>query len=161
MASSSLPGLLPPRIKGHDLLVDGCVLNNLPGDLMNEKNKGPVFTVNVNPKEDLRLERAFTDYPSPWKILSGKMNPFGESANAPLISSIMARASMLASISQSNQVAKEADYYLEPPITQYGILDFHAIDEIVKTGYRYAMEKMAEWMKEEKFCKILRKSAAV
>lgn len=32
--SFSLPGVLPPVAENGNLLVDGCVLNNLPGDIM-------------------------------------------------------------------------------------------------------------------------------
>ena len=40
-ASVSLPGILPPFVRGSHLLVDGGVINNLPGDVMRQRGGDP------------------------------------------------------------------------------------------------------------------------
>lgn len=55
---------------------------------------------------------------------------------------------MLGSVRQAKEAARTADYYLEPPITGYGIMEFEAIEEIVEVGYQYAGEKIDEWKEE-------------
>lgn len=46
-ASLSLPGVLPPVIRGGDVLVDGAVMNNFPADIMRTLQPGPVVGVDV------------------------------------------------------------------------------------------------------------------
>ena len=58
---------------------------------------------------------------------------------------------MLNSIQQTNEVAEAVDFYLDPPIEKYGILDLEAIDEIAEVGYTYTREKIAEWKGDTSF----------
>ncbi len=48
-ASGSLPGVLAPIVENGDLLVDGGVLDNLPGDVMRSISGGPIIVVDVTP----------------------------------------------------------------------------------------------------------------
>ncbi|HEX9115394.1 MAG TPA: cyclic nucleotide-binding domain-containing protein, partial [Anaerolineae bacterium] len=53
-ASMAIPGVFSPILAEGDLLVDGCVLNNLPIDIMQRLNHGgPIIAVNVFPDVDL------------------------------------------------------------------------------------------------------------
>ena len=59
-ASGSLPGAGPPLFWGGKILVDGGVLNNLPGDIMRDRFGGIVIAVDVaraghkHPRHDRR-----------------------------------------------------------------------------------------------------------
>jgi len=153
-ASMSLPGIQVPVVENNDLLVDGCVLNNLPGDIMKNLYGGVVIVVNVNPKEDLAFDGSFEQLPSPWEIIWSRINPYKKRIHVPTILNVMMRSSMLSSIHQTNTAATDADYYLEPPVGKYGVLELTAIDEIVEVGYQYAKEKIGEWKKQKAFEKI-------
>ncbi|MGI9508072.1 MAG: patatin-like phospholipase family protein, partial [Geminicoccaceae bacterium] len=50
-ASLSIPGLVPPVLDGSDVLVDGGLINNLPIDVMDGINLGPVIGVDVGRAE--------------------------------------------------------------------------------------------------------------
>jgi predicted acylesterase/phospholipase RssA len=52
---------------------------------------------------------------------------------------------MLASIGRENAVARSADLLFVPPVAQYGLMEFSALDRLVETGYRYAVERITEW----------------
>ncbi|MGH7417164.1 MAG: patatin-like phospholipase family protein, partial [Candidatus Rokuibacteriota bacterium] len=53
-ASVSLPGMLPPFVRGMHLLVDGGIINNLPGDVMRQRGGGSVIVANVSSANDVR-----------------------------------------------------------------------------------------------------------
>jgi predicted acylesterase/phospholipase RssA/CRP-like cAMP-binding protein len=144
-ASISIPGILVPVIDGENLLVDGGVVNNLPGDVMRGFCPGTVIMVDVAPQRGAHVQKSLRDFPSPWKILGRRLNPFQKSLEVPNILQILGRTTMLGSIHQLNLVRGQADYYLRVPVEQYGMLDFEAIDEIVEAGYRYAVEEIQQW----------------
>ena len=153
--SSSIPGVIPPELKDRDILVDGCILNNLPSNVMKEFCSGPIIAVNVIPKEDLTVDIDQAEIPTPWKIIRTRINPFKKSPELPNIVKVMMRTSMLASMQQADEIAKKTDFYLEPPVAQYGIMDFKCIDEIAQTGYQYAREKIKGWLKNDSLKKKL------
>ena len=55
--SLSIPGMFAPVLHGNDLLVDGCLLNNLPGDIMAKICKGRVIAVDVSVKTDFKIQK--------------------------------------------------------------------------------------------------------
>ncbi len=64
-ASNAAPGVLPPAIQTGDLLVDGGIVNNQPGDIMKASCGGPVIVVNVSPKKELTVDASLNEMPSP------------------------------------------------------------------------------------------------
>ena len=125
-----------PAILGGEALIDGGVLNNLPGDVLRDRFGGRVVAVNVSPKEERQF--AFAAFPSPW---AAAMRFLGATpSEAPTILDIMTRAVTLTSARRARFVEREADYYLAPPIDGFGMLEFERIDELVEVGYRHAME---------------------
>jgi NTE family protein len=49
LATTAVPGLLPPVYSGNCQLVDGGILNNVPADVARANGKGPVVAVDVSP----------------------------------------------------------------------------------------------------------------
>ena len=75
-ASMAIPGVFSPILAEGDLLVDGCVLNNLPIDVMQRLNHdGPIIAVNVFPDVDLLRDYHFGPSVSGWQALAAKLNP--------------------------------------------------------------------------------------
>ncbi len=149
-ASMSVPGIAVPVVVDSHLFVDGGILNNLPGDIMKKRCTGTVIAVDVSSKNDLLVDEACTPIPSPWKIIWSRINPFIKTLNAPNILAVMGRASLLGSINKRNEVMKEVDLYLNPPVSQFGMLDNDSLEEIAEAGYRYAKEKTAEWLADRR-----------
>ena len=54
-ASAAVPGIMPPLIENDELFVDGGLLNNLPADVMQSRNSGPIISVNVSNVSDLTV----------------------------------------------------------------------------------------------------------
>jgi predicted acylesterase/phospholipase RssA/CRP-like cAMP-binding protein len=136
-ASNAAPGILPPIPEDGNLLVDGGIVNNQPGDIMKRVCGGPVIVVNVSPLTELMVNASYREMPSPWSILGSRFNPFRKSIKVPTISATLMRTLMVGSHRKMQEVEQNADYYLRPPLS-----DFH-VD--VEVGYRYAKEQIATW----------------
>ena len=121
-ASVSLPGILPPFARGLHLLVDGSVINNLPGDVMRQRGGGSVIAVNVSSTDDLRLPPS--GIPSEWQIFWNKLLPFTRPVLVPGLAAIVMRTLLLASANRTALVERDADLVLKPPLNAYGLLEF-------------------------------------
>ncbi len=147
-ASSAVPGLGPPIIDGRDLLVDGGVVNNLPIDIMRRFGRGPVVASSVSPRADVALDRDYGTYPSPWRLLLSRLNPFGEPLPVPGIASTIMRTVTLQQFTAGNRARPGVDLVIEPSCVDYKLLDWSAIDRITETGYRAAVPMIARWQAE-------------
>ena len=138
-ASISLPGITIPVCDNGSVLVDGAVLNNLPADLMKKKCGGPVIAVNVTPRDDLAVDGPFPDAMSGWVAL------FRGRQHVPNILDIMMRTTMLGSEHQQQNVTASIDLLINPAIEDFGMFDWHRLDEIVDAGYQSARAAIAQW----------------
>jgi predicted acylesterase/phospholipase RssA len=142
----AIPGIFSPILADGDLLVDGCVLNNLPIDIMQRLNhNGPIIAVNVFPDVDLLRDYRFGPSISGWQALAAKLNPLRRDNSAPLIFESLIRVLALNDVHQAKTKRGFADVYIRPPVEQYNILDFGAYQQIADIGYRSAMEALGEW----------------
>jgi predicted acylesterase/phospholipase RssA len=146
-ASMAIPGIFSPILAEGDLLVDGCVLNNLPIDVMQRLNYGgPIIAVNVFPDVDLLRDYRFGPSVSGWQALAAKLNLLrGRDRSAPLIFESLLRVLALNDVHQAKTKRGFADVYIRPPVEQFNILDFGAYQQIAGIGYRSAMASLAEW----------------
>ena len=146
-ASMAIPGVFSPILAEGDLLVDGCVLNNLPIDVMQRLNhNGPIIAVNVFPDVDLLRDYHFGPSVSGWQALAAKLNPLRRrDRSAPLIFESLLRVLALNDVHQAKTKRGFADVYIRPPVEQFNILDFGAYQQIADIGYRSAMEALGDW----------------
>lgn len=144
-SSLAIPGVAVPVFEKGDLVVDGGVLNNLPGDVMGRICGGTVIVVDVGAQKDLSIDPHVVKAPSPWKILWSRINPLGRAIDAPGILSIMMRTIMIGSLHNSNRMAQHADLYIRPAVDRHGMFDWKSIDEIVQSGYESALAAIGEW----------------
>lgn len=142
-ASCSLPGIMPPEYDNGDILVDGAVLNNLPGDVMKRLCGGRVAAVDVSPREDI-VFRARTDRrPTTRSVVWSRVNPFAEAMAVPGLFDIVSRSAMINSISNLSALKGQVDLYLHIPLEQFGMTDSHAFEKIVQIGYEAAKHQIA------------------
>jgi predicted acylesterase/phospholipase RssA len=139
-ASGCLPGVFVPVIQDGHLLVDGGIMNNLPGDVM-RKNCGTVIVVDVSPNVDMVMHQA--EFPSPWALLRSRINPMAKTIEVPSIVGMLTRAAMVASARVADKARENADIVVQPPIQEFGLLDFDPMERIIEVGYRDAMNVLA------------------
>jgi NTE family protein/lysophospholipid hydrolase len=148
-ASASLPGVAVPVVDRGNLLVDGGVLNNLPGDVMRSVCGGLVIAVNVSPDKDVKVGDAILEMPSSWDIIRSRVMPHREPLHTPTILDILMRTTMLSSVHKAGEIQRDADLYLRPPVGDFGLLEVTAMDQIVRVGYKYAKTKIEEWKQQQ------------
>jgi len=141
-ASASVAGITPPVLMEGRLLCDGAFLNNVPADIMRERGCGRVIASEVTVEED----EAFTceHVPTPWELLRSKFR-IRKSMKFPSILEIMLRASMLASSRRQDDAVKTADLVFHPPINEFGLLEFEAIEKLERVGYEHASAQIEAW----------------
>jgi len=145
-ASGSLPGVVPPIVQNGGMLYDGCLLNNLPMDVMRQEvGRGIVVAVDVVPPVDFEGDIP-EEVPSGWKLLWQKLT-FRPQFEIPHIFAILQRAGQLSCIQKRQRLIDEgiADLYLMPPVGEFEILDFSTVDKTEKIGYDFTGEKVQEF----------------
>jgi NTE family protein len=146
-ASSSLPGVFVPVLREGNVFVDGAIVNNLPGDIMRKRSCQKVIVVDVGSNETFAFQIA--EFPSPWAFLWNHILPFRTRVEAPNIAAVLMRTTEVSSKQKTDEVKRDADLCLRPPIDEFGVLEFESIDQIVEAGYRYAREKLEQIRNDE------------
>lgn len=148
-ASGSLPGIVPPVIFDGDLHFDGCLLNNLPMDVMRQYlGNGKVIAVDVVPPVDEKMGVTDVESPSGLQILWSRVNPFTQRINLPNILNLLQRAGELGAVQARSQLIKKniADKYLAPEFVKaYEVLDFSTVDQVAAKGVQYAEAEISSW----------------
>jgi predicted acylesterase/phospholipase RssA len=144
-ATTSLPGILVPVVEGRHLLIDGGVVDNLPSTVMKRLCGGPVVVVNVSPDKDVMLGEGLERIPSPAEILWSWINPFKRAVRIPTIMTVMGRVAVVNSLFRKNIAIRLADFLVDVPVDDYGLLQFDALDEMVEVGYHHALDRIQAW----------------
>ena len=140
----AVPGVLPPALSGQDLLVDGGVLNNVPGDVARQLCGGQVISVDVGAECELEIESPTGRLPSGWSLFWRRFNPLTR-IEVPNILEILVRSSTLASVQNVELAKAEADLYLKPPVEEFGMFNMIELDRIAEISYEYAKGALEEW----------------
>lgn len=157
-ASASIPGILPPFFENNELLVDGAMLDNIPGAVMREKGADFVISVALASEGDAAADELFGDiYPKnnsgalPSAIRLFFKRIFTKAQNlkeAPNLLSLLMRATFVASDAAMAQAKAESDIFAELPVEQYGLFDWKRFYELVEIGYRYGKTHAKSWKKQ-------------
>lgn len=117
LASSAIPGLLPPiEIEGQ-ILCDGAVIDTLPVATMRQRPAGgAVIAIDVN-------------------TTANERPPALDLTNHGIISILM-RAGTLGSLAAARGARAAADLAVTPPVGGTDIQDWKAFPALVETGYR-------------------------
>lgn len=147
-ASCGLPGVFPPVGIDGDLLVDGCLLNNLPVDIMARRCAGPIISVDATPAVDLEAHGWTGDTLSGFRYIIDRVNPFSQGADLPSIARILQRACELPGVRAHRarlRASGAKDLQITPSVAGISTLDFRQSDQAVGAGYRAAVEALRTW----------------
>jgi predicted acylesterase/phospholipase RssA/CRP-like cAMP-binding protein len=151
-ASASLPGVAIPVLEDGQLLVDGALMNNVPGDILRQLGCGRVMISEVSVEQDQTF--ACKRVPTVWEIVRGKFSRKKVEARFPSMLEIVLRAAMLASARREREIMKDADFVFHPPINQFGLMDFQSMHAIVNVGYQHATEQLGAWSRDGQLAKV-------
>ncbi len=150
-ASGSIPGLLPPYYtKDGQMLVDGCLLDNVPVRAMHEMKAGPNVVVAF---EVPRLETFEVDYgqlPSRGQLLRRMLQPFGRQPlpKAPSLGSVLLR-SLMANRQDFERNMQAGDLLLVPPLpSDMSILDWGRHSELMQRTYAWGLQEIGRLKSE-------------
>jgi len=119
-ASAHLPVLLPPISQDDGrLLIDGGVLDNLPVDLLTERDEGPVVAVNI--------------------AMGGSGGGGGGRSRTgrprvPALGETLLRTMMIGSGGAVAAARAQGAWVVTPPTLGVGLLEFHQLDRMVEAG---------------------------
>jgi NTE family protein len=146
-ASSSIPVMLPPVYTADgDMLVDGCLLDNVPVKVMHEMKRGPNVVVSFKPPELDRFDVDYEALPSRAALLRLVLNPMRRDPlpAAPGLITVLMRAMMANRRDFLRELAAE-DVSLVPPLPAgVGFLDWHRHGELFRDAYRWTGERLAD-----------------
>ena len=135
--------LLPPMCDPEDghLLMDGCYINNVPGDVMGDNDCKHILAVDVVALDD----RDLTDYGDSlngfwllWKKFAAAFFWGSKAAKIPDLSEIQMRLAFCSHYKNLEELKSNPNYeYIHPPMEKYLAADFHLFEEIRAVGYHH------------------------
>ncbi|MCB1521242.1 MAG: patatin-like phospholipase family protein [Hyphomicrobiaceae bacterium] len=144
-ASGSIPVILPPYYTADgDMLVDGCLLDNVPIKAMHELKSGPNVVMSFAVPDLERFDVSYDTLPSRNEMIARAVNPFGRSAlpEAPSLMNVLMR-SLMANRQDFKRHLTEDDLLVVPPVPdEMSFLDWHRHSELVDLAYRWAKAEL-------------------
>jgi NTE family protein len=138
--------LLPPVYTANgEMLVDGCLLDNVPIRTMHQLKSGPNVVVSFDIPELQRFDVDYEALPSRAELIQMSLNPFARHSlpEAPGLTTVLMR-SLMANRHDFNRQLKTDDLLLVPPIPDdMGILDWRRHTELFEAAYAWGLEEMA------------------
>ncbi len=145
-ASGSIPALLPPfYTEDGQMLVDGCLLDNVPVRSMHEIKTGPNIVVAFEVPALQRFEVDYKKLPSRGDLLRHYFNPFTRKSmpKAPSLGSVLLR-SLMANRQDFERHLTVDDLLLVPPLPEnMSILDWGRHSELMATSHAWAGPELA------------------
>jgi NTE family protein len=143
-ASGSVPGLWPPVFRGSQVLVDGVITNNLPGDEIAKLHQGRTIAVNLIPRRDPLFSTEAVPR-SRAKALLSRISPFQQSRQ-PLLPDLALRSLFMATVRHAESVRNDVDLFIEPDVAGFGfLLEAARREQIIEAGYRGAIAALENW----------------
>jgi NTE family protein len=144
LASISIPGALPPVVRGGDLLCDGGTFNNFPVDVMQaHRGVGTAIGVDLSSTKVRRID--FDEIPSWWALALDRLRPRARRRyKLPSLASYLMNVTNLYSYSRRTQSRARTDVYFNPPLDRVGMLQWGLFEAIVRQGYEHAQQVIGE-----------------
>ena len=138
-ASMSYAWMCPPMCDPKDghLLLDGCYVNNVPGNIMLQANCSHIVAVDVTAMDSDDLTN-YGDALSGWFLLWKRINPFATPVKIPTQSQIQERLAYCSHYKNLEEIkANENFEYIFPPVGHFSSSSFDIFDEIYDVGYNH------------------------
>lgn len=149
-ASGSIPVLFPPLYRDGHMLVDGCLLDNVPVRIMSEIKSGPNVVVSF---EIPKLELWDVDYdslPSRSALMKSLVRGRRRQAlpEAPGVTTVLMR-SLMVNRQDFLHHLKPEDLLLVPPLPAgIGFLDWHRHTELMDGAFAWTKGEIERWRAE-------------
>lgn len=144
LASSAIPGALPPVLRDGELLCDGGTFDNFPVEAM-RRRRGIGTVIGVDLSRATPRPIALDAMPGPWALLRDRLRPkHARRYRVPGLAVILMNATVLVSQSRREQARALTDLYFNPPLERVGMLDWGRFEQVLQQGYEHAREVLAQ-----------------
>lgn len=117
---------------------------------MKDMGADVIFAVDVGSVNDNTPQRYGDSLSGIWALFN-HYNPFSKIPDVPTLSDIQSRLAYATSVPALEKAkATPGILYMQPPVQQYGTLDFGKFDEIYTVGYEYCKNFLAVLKREGK-----------
>jgi EmrB/QacA subfamily drug resistance transporter len=126
--SMCIPVIVPPQVRGRELLIDGSLIDNLPVGVMADLGEGPIIAVDVKTSFERPTQ---ADRPA-------------HSGRPPSLGETLTRVLLLGSQSTSESARRYANLIIKPQVGGIGLLEFHQLDAAREAGRAAAREALEQ-----------------
>ena len=145
-ASSAIPGLLPPFYTPEGaMLVDGCLIDNVPLTSMHQLKSGPNLVVHFGEPAAEMFDVDYAALPGRFELIAAMLTPFRKKLlpAAPSAVNVLWR-SLVAHQRYDTLPVGPFDTVMRPPSpVGVDVTDFDRHTEIFEASYRWAKEAIA------------------
>ncbi|WP_407169719.1 cyclic nucleotide-binding and patatin-like phospholipase domain-containing protein [Bradyrhizobium sp. ORS 111] len=145
-ASSAIPGLLPPfYTRDGVMLVDGCLVDNVPLAQMHQLKSGPNLVVHFGEPATEMFDVDYAALPGRLELLAAMLMPFRRKSlpAAPSAVNVLWR-SLVAHQRYDTLPTTPLDMVMRPPTPDgIDVTDFDRHQEIFESSYHWARETIA------------------
>jgi len=145
-ASSAIPGLLPPFYTSEGaMLVDGCLIDNVPLTSMHQLKSGPNLVVHFGEPAAEMFDVDYAALPGRFELIAAMLTPFRKKLlpAAPSAVNVLWR-SLVAHQRYDTLPVGPFDTVMRPPSPDgVDVTDFDRHTEIFDASYRWAQEAIA------------------
>jgi NTE family protein len=145
-ASSAIPGLLPPfYTRDGAMLVDGCLIDNVPLGPMHQLKSGPNVVVHFGEPSIVTFDVDYSALPGRFELLASLLMPFRKKLlpQAPSAVNVLWR-SLVAHQRYDILPTTPLDMVMRPPIPpDIDVTDFDRHSDIFAASYLWAKNTIA------------------
>ncbi len=149
--SAAIPGVFPALVENGDLLVDGGVLDEVPVDVARSEGPGFVMGINVSQKIDLAMRGKFSGRPRLRHLLASLWRSPQHPECIPSLMRVLYRTAVLSAVYRKDLSRKEADLFVDIPLTDFGGFDWKSLPKIADRGEQTAREVLHAWPERDDF----------
>lgn len=149
LASGALPGFFEPVSFKNMYLVDGGVVNNVPGDVLKKQGVDMVIAVDVTPEREVHLISPFAQKTQrqPQHFLQqllyyGKQLKFRY--GTILLPRIIMRVIAMEGLEITRNKSRYFDIHIKPNLEDFDLFDFKRLPQIVQIGEDTGRQQIAK-----------------
>ncbi len=149
LATGALPGFFAPVPLGNMHLVDGGVVNNVPGDVLKNQGIDMVIAVDVTPEHEARLfSTQNTNQMPPSQNLVQRILHYVKQIKSRygtiLLPRIIMRVIAIEGLEITRNKSRHFDIHIKPDLEAFDLFDFKRLPDIVEIGEQTGRQEIAK-----------------
>ena len=151
LATGALPGFFEPVSRDNMYLVDGGVVNNVPGDVLKKQGIDMVIAVDVTPEREVHLlpsiSKDGSSFPKTRNIRQ-KVSLYAKHLKSRfgtiLLPRIVMRVIAIEGLEITRNKSRYFDIHIKPNLEDFDLFDFKRLRQIVEIGEQAGQQQIAK-----------------